>query len=328
VTVHHYLREGGAKLTGKPGSPEFAASYDAAIAKLKTAPEGQFQSILSRYKASSDFTKLRASTRSNYEIYLRRIKDEFGDLPIAALADPAMRGDFLEWRDDMSSTPRAADYAWTTLARVLSWAKNRSIIASNPCERGGRLYKGGKRAKIIWMEPDLRALAAVASLEVMAAVLLALWTGQRQGDLLAMPWSAYDGRSIKLVQSKTNKSVAIPVGDTLRRFLDGMKRQGDTILVSSTGNPWTKDGFKSSFYRAVERAGIDDRHFHDLRGTAVTRLALSECSVPQIASITGHSLRDVEAILDAHYLGGRVELAEQAALKLESRYGETHVVAD
>jgi len=29
------------------------------------------------------------------------------------------------------------------------------------------------------------------------------------------------------------------------------------------------------------------------------------------------------ALLDAHYLGGRIELAEQAALTLESRYGET-----
>ena len=90
------------------------------------------------------------------------------------------------------------------------------------------------------------------------------------------------------MQSKTGKHVTIPVGATLKKFLDGIERVGDTILVSSTGNPSTKDEFKSSFYRAVASAGIDDRHFHDLRGTAVTRLALAECSVPQIASITGH----------------------------------------
>jgi hypothetical protein len=43
----------------------------------------------------------------------------------------------------------------------------------------------------------------------------------------------------------------------------------------------------------------------------------------EIARITGHSLKDVEALLDAHYLGGRIELAEQSALKLESRYGKS-----
>jgi hypothetical protein len=60
---------------------------------------------------------------------------------------------------------------------------------------------------------------------------------------------------------------------------------------------------------------------NDIRGIAVTRLALSDCTVPQIAAITGHSLRDVQEILDTHYLGGSMELAEQAILKLDAAYG-------
>jgi hypothetical protein len=55
----------------------------------------------------------------------------------------------------------------------------------------------------------------------------------------------------------------------------------------------------------------------------VTRLALAGCTVPEIASITGHSPRNVEEILEAHYLGGRVDLAEQAVVKLNEKYG-TH----
>jgi hypothetical protein len=35
----------------------------------------------------------------------------------------------------------------------------------------------------------------------------------------------------------------------------------------------------------------------------VVRLALAEATVPQIATFTGHSLKDVEAILHAHCLG-------------------------
>ena len=37
-----------------------------------------------------------------------------------------------------------------------------------------------------------------------------------------------------------------------------------------------------------------------MRGTAVTRLAEAECSAAEIASITGHSMRDVGAILDVY----------------------------
>ena len=57
--------------------------------------------------------------------------------------------------------------------------------------------------------------------------------------------------------------------------------------------------------------------FHDLRGTAVTRLALVECTEAEIATITGHTLRSVRAILDAHYLSRDPALAESAIRKLE-----------
>jgi integrase len=62
-------------------------------------------------------------------------------------------------------------------------------------------------------------------------------------------------------------------------------------------------------------------YFHDLRGTAVTRLALSGCTVAQIAAITGHSLRDVDEILKTRYFGGQAELADQAIVKLVAVYG-------
>ena len=51
----------------------------------------------------------------------------------------------------------------------------------------------------------------------------------------------------------------------------------------------------------------------------MVRLALADATVPQIATFTGHSLQDVEAILDAHYLGRDVKLAEIAVMKLEKR---------
>jgi hypothetical protein len=55
----------------------------------------------------------------------------------------------------------------------------------------------------------------------------------------------------------------------------------------------------------------------DLRGTAVTRLALVGCTEAQIAAITGHSLRDVSSILDANYLHRDPALADAAIAKLE-----------
>ena len=64
------------------------------------------------------------------------------------------------------------------------------------------------------------------------------------------------------------------------------------ILVNSDGEPWSPDGFRSSWRKACAKAGIVGVTFHDLRGTAVTRLALVGCTEAEIATLTGHSMRD------------------------------------
>lgn len=66
---------------------------------------------------------------------------------------------------------------------------------------------------------------------------------------------------------------------------------------------------------------LADFHDQDLRDTAVTWLALADCTVPQIAAITGHSLDTVNTILK-HYLGMHPELARSAIAKLVAWYDE------
>ncbi len=68
---------------------------------------------------------------------------------------------------------------------------------------------------------------------------------------------------------------------------------------------------------ATKAAGINDLHFHDLRGTAITMLAEAGCSTPQIAAITGHSLKTVTTILDK-YLARTRTLAEEAITLFEN----------
>ena len=72
----------------------------------------------------------------------------------------------------------------------------------------------------------------------------------------------------------------------------------------------------------MSNASAEGVTFNDLRGTAVTRLALVGCSEAEIATLTGHSLRDVRSILDAHYLSRDQALAESAIRKLEMGYAK------
>ena len=109
------------------------------------------------------------------------------------------------------------------LARILSFAKDRGIIAVNPCERGGRLYPGNRRDKI-WSEEDIASLLSIAPKEIQLALMLAIWTGQRQGDLLRLPWSGYDGTHIRFQQSKTGRRIVMPAGAPPRSTNKTVKR--------------------------------------------------------------------------------------------------------
>ena len=108
-------------------------------------------------------------------------------MPLKAVEDGRARGVFMKWRDFMSGTPRKADYAWAVLARVLSFGKDRAKLDTNVCERGGRLYAAQRQEKI-WTADHIARFMSAAPQELQMALVLALWTGQRQGDLLRLQW--------------------------------------------------------------------------------------------------------------------------------------------
>jgi integrase len=316
--TYWYAWKGGPPLRGEPGTLEFIASYNEAVTRKVVTPQGTLLSVLQAYQQSENFCGLANETRRGYRLIIVRIEKEFSDFPLAALTDRRTRGVFMIWRDKVAvaSGRRMADYAWAVFARVLSWGLDRGLVLANPCARGGKLYRGTRRENV-WTAADEATFFERAPAQLHLPLLLALWTGQRQGDLLRLPWSAYDGKTIRLRQSKTGARVVVPVGAPLKAALDSVPKVSPIILVNSNGKPWSSPGFRTAWVRGCRAAGITGLTFHDLRGTAVTRLALVGCTVAEIAAVTGHSLRDVHMILDARYLARDPALSENAIRKLE-----------
>jgi integrase len=315
LVTYYYAWRGGPRLVGEFGSPEFFASYAAAHQSRREVDRSTFHSVIAGYQASEDFRGLKPRTKSDYVKQIAKIEKAFATLPLGALDDARVTRDFLEWRDSMAGSPRQADYAWMVLMRLLSWARARGLTLYRPPERVERLYHADRSEKI-WEETHIAAFMAVASEPLQRALVLALETGQRQGDLLALPWSAFDGQWIRLRQSKTGRRVNIPVTRRLRAILENTKRSATVILTNKRGLAWEGNAFRKAWGDTCRKAKISDLHFHDLRGTAVTRLAEAECSHAEIAAITGHSMRDVGAILDK-YLARTDKIALAAIAKLE-----------
>jgi integrase len=204
MRTYWYAWKGGPRLSGEPGTPEFIASYNDAVAVKKPAIDKKLSSLIAYFQTTTEFTTgISERTRSDYIKQIKIIEQKFGDFPLSALGDQRTRGIFKEWRDELAiKSIRQADYAWTVLARIFSVAADRGKIKDNPCTKGGRLYQSDRVDKI-WTLDDEETFFKSAPAHLHLPLLLGLWTGQREGDLLRLPWSAYDGSVIRLRPRKT-----------------------------------------------------------------------------------------------------------------------------
>lgn len=332
---YYYAWRGGPRIKSKYGTLAFIKEFEAAVAERNAAkiPKGVFHSVITTYKGSVEFGNLSDRTKADYLKHIKAIETKFGNLPLSAFKTinaKKTRGVFKKWRDELHQRSlRQGDYAWTVLARICSVGLDRGLIDENPCTKGGRKYQSN-RQDLIWTADDERKFYESAPPHISMAVLLAIWTGQRQGDLLKMRWKKgppkepyFDGTYMYLKQSKGNAYVRVKVVGPLKAALKEAEANATSpyILTTTRGEQW-KSGFGSLFSKKKKKAGLGELTFHDLRGTAITRLALAGATVLEIAAVTGHSMKHVEEILAAHYLGGKVELADQAMAKLE-RYWES-----
>lgn len=315
VKRYYYAWKGGPRLVGEPGSAEFIASYEAAHRTRRTPPPGTLHKVIADFKISDEFKGLKPRTQKDYLRHISTIEQKFSTLPLAALDDPRINRVLLEWRNKLPGGARQADYAYTVLTRILSWARDCGLTSWRAPARVKKLYYGDRSEKI-WLPEHIAAFLAVCSTELRLALSLALDTGQRQGDLLMLPWSAYDGEWIRLKQRKTGQKVEIPVTADLKALLEKTPRRSPIIMTNTKGRPWKEHGFSSMWRRAKDAAGIKGLTFNDLRGTAVVRLAEAGCTIPQIASITGHSFKSAAEILE-RYLPRTRGLALAAITKLE-----------
>jgi integrase len=218
----------------------------------------------------------------------------------------------MSWRNQLSKKClRQTDYAIAVACRVCSWAEQRFLVPYNPFANIGKLCESD-RADIVWTQAEEDTFLSNADERFTLPLLLALYSGQRQGDLLRMcfskvkpidglPW--YNGTHLHVRQRKHQKGkpkpfVRVAAHPKIKPLLDALwLENGDgPILRGARGKAW-KTGFASAFSAEKQRLGFDHLHFHDLRGTCVTRLRLAGCDIPEIASITGHSEKRAEEIL-------------------------------
>jgi integrase len=256
-------------------------------------------------------------------------------LTIKALESPRVRGVFLEYQEEIGrDRPREADNRLSVLSAVFTYAARKGRLKDNPLAGFERIYSGD-RSEMIWTAADIATFMQDAPLELQQALILALHTGQRYGDLIRLRWADFQGETISLRQNKTKARVTIHVSQALRWMLDSMGRAGPYILTRADGRPWFTEGndkelgkqwsahmvacgLRPEGYAELPKAKkAEYLRFNDVRGTAVTLLAEAENGIPQICAVTGHTLQSATRILEK-YLAMTPALSRAAILAFEN----------
>jgi integrase len=265
---------------------------------------GSVGALIKEFTISPEWKRLAASTRAKHIIYLR-------DLEIISHQKAAeiTRRDIKSLRNAIAEKRgNGAGMGFQRAASlVFAWAVENEWIVHNPAQRIAAL-PGGHLPP--WTEAEAAMAMQKLPEHLRRAVVLARFTGQRRGDLCALPWSAYDGATIRLVQQKTGTPLAVPVHPSLKTELDAWRRdaQSTLILTNFDGRPWRRpQRLSAQLAEALERLGMRDGiNMHGLRKLAAAALAEAGCTVHEIAAITGHRTLSMVELYTRSRSGWRV----------------------
>lgn len=226
-------------------------------------------------------------------------------------------------------SPRTVYYSISILSRALNWAIKWGRIKKNVVQQV-RLPRYEQRLIV-----PLSVVQAKLLLETIhghrleSLYRLALSLGLRRGEILALIWTDIDldKHTVTIQQSKTQSGRrTLPLPPVLLDFLRQHRYQQDQerqrqdwkenmlVFPSARGTPLLARNLVRHFKSVLDRAGLPDIRFHDLRHTAATFLIAQGVNLHVVKNILGHSRISVTSDFYGHLIPG---VQEDALLGVE-----------
>jgi integrase len=290
-------------LPGQPDEDSFEAAYSAALegrqvrAEIVRHPNQALPRTLKAawrlYVQGADWRGLRKTTQNNYVGRAERLLAmpvasgaalTYADVPVADLR----RRHIKDLLASMADRPHAGSDVIVILRKIIGVALDQEWILHDPTHRlryaprigGHRAWTDDERSRfeIHWpVGSTPRTIYA-----------LALYTGQRRGDLVRMRWNDFVGDQLTMVQQKTGKRLRLPVLPALREALDGTPRHGEFVLSTEKGAPRSAEGLTNDWMRWTKRAGLEGTTIHGLRKTLGKLLAEEGATTRELMDALGH----------------------------------------
>ena len=197
--------------------------------------------------------------------------------------------------DRLTCGPATANRYLTVFKHVLSVASREGEwITDNPASRVRARKEPRGHLRYLSDEERRRLLAACRTSDeqrLYALVVVALGTGARQGELLSLRWSDIDlvrcRATLEHTKHGERRVLALegPVLDVLRERM-AVRRIGVAQVFGSERGLATFP--RNAWEQALREAGVPDFHFHDIRHTFASYMAMSGATLAELAEALGH----------------------------------------
>lgn len=197
------------------------------------------------------------------------------------------------------------------LSAIINHARREwGISVPNPVQMVRKPSSPPARARVLSDDEVSRLLHALEptgrrSHWTKPAVQLALATAMRRGELLSLRWEHVDllARTAFLPDTKNGDSRTVPLSSSALEVLARLPRHINGFVF-----PVKAFTLDAAFKRGLVRAGLDDLRFHDLRRSAITRMAEKLPNVIELAAVSGHKSL---LVLKGYYRPSAMVLAQK-----------------
>ncbi len=254
---------------------------------------------------------LRPRTQETYEGILNRLVDE---LPPGVMLQDVAPADLRSYIRASSVTTATQRKRYRHLRTFFNWAVDEEWQEENPLEEVDQPKKEQKEAA--YLQPtdvqellstiedhilDVRdAVGRIPDLEWLHQMIrVAVATGLRRSELVALQWKDVDLRDRCLYvrhrgdfRTKGNAERRVPIRGDAEEVLAQMHEEGDSgaVFTDRDGKAIRPDRVTKRFKKMARKTGLDERiHFHSLRHTTGSWLAMQGVPMQQIQVILGHS---------------------------------------
>jgi integrase len=290
-------------------------------------------------------------TLSNYQLQVRQhLRPALGQVKLKALSPAHIQGLYRS-KLDAGLAPSSVRYIHAVLHRALKQALRWGLVPRNASESVD-LPRLGKEEVEVLLPYEVRAFLDAAREDRLEALyVVAVTVGLRRGELLGLRWTDLEldgepklrvGRQLQRMRDGSGRRFVAPKGGkgrTIRlpaRTVEALKahrarqaqarlkagslyQDGGLVFASEIGTPLEPSNIdRRSFKPLLEKAGLPDIRFHDLRHTCATVLLSQGVNPKFVQELLGHA--DIKLTLGtySHFLPS---MGDQTANAMESALG-------